>query len=117
MDTSGFITGNHRTDNAINIIDGNSLDFLGWTTTMNGEDYAFGAIGSGIADYAYDGTNFELEYSWSTADSGELVGALLVSEYYLYLSGTVSSVPVPAAVWLFGSGLIGLVGMARPKKA
>lgn len=25
-------------------------------------------------------------------------------------------VPVPAAVWLFGSGLIGLVGMARRKK-
>jgi len=26
---------------------------------------------------------------------------------------TVSAVPVPAAVWLFGSGLIGLVGIAR----
>ena len=26
---------------------------------------------------------------------------------------TVSAVPVPAAVWLFGSGLIGLVGFAR----
>jgi len=27
----------------------------------------------------------------------------------------VTSVPVPAAAWLFGSGLIGLVGMARKK--
>lgn len=27
-----------------------------------------------------------------------------------------SPVPVPAAVWLFGSGLIGLVGLARRKK-
>jgi hypothetical protein len=26
-------------------------------------------------------------------------------------------VPVPAAVWLFGSGLLGLVGIARRKKA
>jgi hypothetical protein len=26
------------------------------------------------------------------------------------------SVPIPAAVWLFGSGLLGLVGMARRKK-
>ena len=29
----------------------------------------------------------------------------------------VSNVPVPAAVWLFGSGLLGLVGIARRKKA
>jgi hypothetical protein len=28
-----------------------------------------------------------------------------------------SEVPVPAAVWLFGSGLIGLIGVARRKKA
>ena len=30
---------------------------------------------------------------------------------------TVSAVPVPAAVWLFSSGLIGLVGLAKRKKA
>jgi len=27
----------------------------------------------------------------------------------------ISSVPVPAAVWLFGSGLLGLIGVARRK--
>jgi len=32
-------------------------------------------------------------------------------------SGGVSAVPVPAAVWLFGSGLLGLIGIARRKKA
>lgn len=31
--------------------------------------------------------------------------------------GTISSVPLPAAAWLFGSGLIGLIGMARKKAA
>jgi len=30
--------------------------------------------------------------------------------------GDVSAVPVPAAVWLFGSGLLGLIGIARRKK-
>ena len=32
-------------------------------------------------------------------------------------SGDVSAVPVPAAAWLFSSGLIGLIGLARRKKA
>jgi len=31
--------------------------------------------------------------------------------------GSWSTVPVPAAAWLFGSGLLGLVGLARRKKA
>jgi hypothetical protein len=31
-------------------------------------------------------------------------------------SGDVGAVPVPAAVWLFGSGLIGLLGLARRKR-
>ena len=29
--------------------------------------------------------------------------------------GTVSAVPVPAAIWLFGSGLLGLIGISRRK--
>ena len=28
-----------------------------------------------------------------------------------------AAIPVPAALWLFGSGLLGLVGIARRKKA
>jgi hypothetical protein len=31
-------------------------------------------------------------------------------------SGAQSAVPLPATVWLFGSGLLGLIGMARRKK-
>jgi hypothetical protein len=34
----------------------------------------------------------------------------------IMLSDATSPVPVPAAVWLFGSGLIGLIGIARRKK-
>ena len=33
------------------------------------------------------------------------------------LAATVPPVPIPPALWLFGSGLIGLAGIARRKKA
>jgi hypothetical protein len=33
------------------------------------------------------------------------------------VAAVVPEVPVPAAVWLFGSGLIGLVGVARRKRS
>ena len=52
-------------------------------------------------------------------------GDTIYTTDYDYLTDTysqivvqdLSAVPVPAAVWLFGSGLIGLAGMARRKKA
>ena len=34
----------------------------------------------------------------------------------IHIDSITSEVPVPAAVWLFGSGLIGLVGVARRRK-
>ncbi len=37
------------------------------------------------------------------------------STYQVALWGSTAPVPVPAAVWLFGSGLVGLVGLARRK--
>lgn len=39
------------------------------------------------------------------------------AKYYAWAvqSGDISAVPVPTAVWLFGSGLIGLIGFARRK--
>ena len=41
-----------------------------------------------------------------TADSG-----------YAYPVSMLNAVPIPAAVWLFGSGLVGLIGVARRKKS
>lgn len=44
--------------------------------------------------------------------------SFLLSDYYsLQFSTNVNAVPVPAAVWLFGSGLLGLVSLVRRKKA
>ena len=44
-------------------------------------------------------------------------GDNLNQAYYASHLVRVSAVPLPAAVWLFGSGLIGLIGIARRKKA
>ena len=38
------------------------------------------------------------------------------TDYAPYLSVTVSSIPIPGAVWLLGSGLIGIVGIRRKYK-
>ena len=37
--------------------------------------------------------------------------------FKLIYEDSIPTVPVPAAVWLFGSGLLGLIGIARRKKA
>ena len=39
-----------------------------------------------------------------------------LGQYGIEISQVPAAVPVPAAVWLFGSGLLGLVGMTRRKK-
>ena len=58
--------------------------------------------------------------------SGDVIGIIsfeLMDGEFNLISGFVDSfgsaeaVPVPAAVWLFGSGLLGLVGIARRKQA
>ena len=46
--------------------------------------------------------------------SGPFTG--ITPAFYGTLAGQYA-VPIPAAAWLFGSGLLGLVGMARRKKA
>lgn len=44
-------------------------------------------------------------------------GTAITNVTYVGASVSVSAVPVPAAVWLFGSGLIGMVGIARRRKS
>jgi len=110
-------TGMHQSTSAINVLsdDGSgsvTLDFSGWSVTWNGiADIALGS--GGIATMSCGNTcevgdTYVLDYAASNPEPsfGE-------ESYKLHLEGTV--VPVPAAVWLFGSGLLGLVGVARRK--
>ncbi|MDX2505336.1 MAG: hypothetical protein QNL62_12790 [Gammaproteobacteria bacterium] len=54
------------------------------------------------------------EWGWCRIDCLPFgVRVMLPDEFATYAS--FSPVPVPAAVWLFGSGLLGLIGIARRK--
>ncbi|VAW68717.1 hypothetical protein MNBD_GAMMA09-1862 [hydrothermal vent metagenome] len=74
--------------------------------------------GAAVISCAVDcslGDTFTLDYTAVVprADPSNFGGV----GYLLHLEGVVSTtVPVPAAVWLFGSGLLGLAGVARRRK-
>ena len=71
------------------------LHLLGVENYTTGNDYVYG-------DHQVDYLNFNYDVNGTLGFSVWMVRP--------------SAVPVPAAVWLFGSGLLGLVGIARLKK-
>jgi hypothetical protein len=64
--------------------------FFGWTT----KDTVFTAL-----EFAIDPAN---NGQWSAVDN--------------FQYGSLSQVPIPASIWLFGTALVGFVGMARRRK-
>ena len=56
------------------------------------------------------------DYGDDSAFDSSLLKPYLGSTLGMDLRVELTVVPVPAAVWLFGSGLIGLIGIARRKK-
>ena len=73
-----------------------------------------------IAELSSNNTNFRIDLSsiqvFDFVDTATPISELVVTESF---SGdnhqivTISSVPIPGAVWLLGSGLIGLAGIRR----
>jgi hypothetical protein len=45
-----------------------------------------------------------------------IAGTAYTEKYIITVTGTPAAVPIPAAVWLFGSGALGWMAMARRKK-
>ncbi|MEJ2687196.1 MAG: hypothetical protein P8124_08290 [Gammaproteobacteria bacterium] len=68
---------------------------------------------SSIRQNAYDASTGAFTYGWENTSTATVNGIPTPVTYDITLhgSGTVSTVPVPAAVWLFGSGLLGLAGV------
>lgn len=60
-------------------------------------------------------SNYNIYYDASLAGNSYLGGLTYALNGTGHLIG-ISSVPVPAAVWLFGSSLLGLTGLARKRK-
>ena len=61
----------------------------------------------------YDAATGEFTAAWDAV----VVGGAFNGQFGSWsITGNVSAVPVPAALWLFGSGLIALTGLARRQK-
>lgn len=122
----GTYDGWHYTETAPTVI---STDFNTAEINMSGWRVFWGPPGEeGVIDLGLGilatvecgidcsiGDTFVLEYA-ACIPSGAFPPC---PDYAVHLEGIISSpsaVPVPAAVWLFGSGLLGLIGIARRKK-
>jgi hypothetical protein len=99
------------------------------TEASSGASYSTAAQGrygieTGINDYQVPGGAAQVLYALTgngttgTVQSYIVGGASLSSSGQLVLTAnSTTAVPVPPAVWLFGSGLLGLVGVSRRRKA
>ena len=72
-----------------------------WGITADTVDFTIDLAGTGLLDGS------ELALRWEFTCANDVIEGAV----------GVPAVPVPAAVWLFGSGLLGLVGIARRKRS
>jgi len=89
-----------------NLQTGNDENHYYWSAT----EYAALSTRAWMFDFG-PSTTQSIALKTNTSDPG-------VFGYYAWAvrPGDISAVPVPAAAWLFGSGLIGLIGVAKRKK-
>ena len=62
-------------------------------------------LGTGVSNSVISMAAAAVGGTWSSTPDGEF--------FPTFAGATINPIPVPAALWLFGSGLIGLAGMAR----
>jgi hypothetical protein len=86
--------------------------------TLTGNQVVDGVTLTNIQSYYWSGTKLDSDFTWTFFFfSGVQVSIDHFSIYgWAVRSGDVSAVPVPAAIWLFGSGLLGLIGISRRQR-
>lgn len=104
----------------------NSFDIAGWqnTTYLDQQILVLNASDTVLFDSGFIDVNSGLPDSHLTFLSTPIVSSealrIAVNDFGNLGIDNINfdqmAVPVPAAVWLFGSGLIGLIGVARRKK-
>ena len=103
------IDGGSHAGPTINCIGAGCADMSSFYAHWNGTEFNQGAIAT-VADDG-DGT---LTLVWSSLIVGGPFDGF-TGDWTMHVKEQV--IPVPAAVWLFGSGLLGLVGVARRRKS
>ncbi|HAB17468.1 MAG TPA: hypothetical protein DCE44_13580, partial [Verrucomicrobiales bacterium] len=81
--------------------------------------FGFPVPGFDLTDVAVDSNPFSLNLTENLKCSPEVTNAFFHSSDLGKTVGTftfASPVPLPAAAWLFGSGVIGLAGLARRRR-
>ena len=102
-----------------------TLGNISYQDTSGNEQSGYGFVNTGPFSVAQESVYWTgLEYAPSAlfawvfeTEFGRQSAGLVDGSFYAWAvrSGDVSSVPVPAAAWLFGSGLICLIGFAKQK--
>ena len=108
----GDITGTSSASAWIRAVDGEYV--VGETlfdTSSLGFDWGSYAVSLYI-DPSWEGKT--LEFGVNSAATGYTMSGVYYDNFSL--TGT-SAVPIPAAIWLFASGLLGLIGVARHRKS
>ena len=91
-----------------------TFDISSFFVNWSGVDVGQGNSAASLATSNCSATGCDYTLSWQAL---VVDGAFRGNTGTWVLTGTVSAVPVPAAVWLLGSGLVGLVGAVRRRKA
>ena len=93
------------------------MDLSAWEVFWNGNTFEQGPRPSNVGAFVpavgtYDLATHAYSVTWKSQIKG---GPFNGINGFWHLEGTV--VPVPGAAWLLGSGLLGLIGVARRKIA
>ena len=86
-----------------------TLDLSSLTAWWNDNTFNVGSGGS-ITATTYDAVTGDFTANWSAVTGGGPKAGIVAE---IFITGNVQVVPVPAAVWLFGSGLLALAGVSR----